>query len=544
MEHSAVGWTAWRSKRTVSERQTHMATNFTKKTAAIALAAGLAFSGSAGAVFAPVASAQSIDTVNKEKGSITVHKRVGHKQLGAPNADGKEIDAPGTALQGAKFKLQKLVDITDDASFAKAAKLKIEGGVVKSGDETITPQDIAQGAEATTDANGKLTFGNLPAGAYLLTETASPAATDKVYIPAAPMIVYVPVPAGEEGKKTWNRDVHVYPKNTELTTTKTVEDKDRQPVANDVLDYTIKTNAPVMPQGNTLTKFSVNDYYNAEELLEPQVKSVTLGGKALVEGVDYEIIRGAYTAGDKGDANTKVEFKFLKPAEIAASKGAEIEIKIQGKVAKTVKEGKGLKDGEVANHADSEGTTKRTDDTDKDFKTPGTKVVSYFGAVQVVKKGEDGKTLSGAKFELHKVGNGATCDGVKAGDKTKINAGPWTTDANGRFVINNLHVTDLANSTETIDDTYCLVELEAPSGYQKLDKAISFKLTKETVTKPATSQAAGGTTYVYNLSKDVENKKRPQFELPQTGGMGVAALILAGLALLGGGAFAARRKNA
>ena len=69
--------------------------------------------------------------------------------------------------------------------------------MVKSGDETITPQDIAQGGEATPDANGKLTFGDLPAGAYLLTETASPAATDKVYIPAAPMIVYVPVPAGE-----------------------------------------------------------------------------------------------------------------------------------------------------------------------------------------------------------------------------------------------------------------------------------------------------------------------------------------------------------
>ena len=62
-----------------------MATNFTKKTAAIALAAGLAFSGSAGAVFAPVASAQSLTDINKAKVCIKIHKKVGAKTHGNPN---------------------------------------------------------------------------------------------------------------------------------------------------------------------------------------------------------------------------------------------------------------------------------------------------------------------------------------------------------------------------------------------------------------------------------------------------------------------------
>ena len=517
-----------------------MATNFTKKAAAIALAAGLAFSGSAGAVFAPVAQAQSIGTVNEAPGSITVHKRAGHKELGAPNAGGVEVNAPGNPLKGAEFKLEKLVEITDDASFNKAAGLKIVDGVVKAGEEAIAPTDAKNG---TTGENGALEFANLAAGAYLLTETAPPETEDAVYIPAAPMIVYVPVSNNGE----WNRDVHVYPKNTELKTTKKVEDKDRQPVAGDKIDYTIGTTAPVMPQGRTLTEFSLNDYYNNKELLNPEIGALTLDGTALAEGTDYTVATGAYTAGDKGDANTKTSFVFTEAGlkKLAASKGGAIQVTIKAEVAKTVvKGGEGLDDGAVDNYADTTGKTKRTDDSttgDEPFKTPEEKVTSYFGAVRIVKKGDDGKALEGAKFELHKVSNG-TCDGVKEGADSKIETGALVTDKNGKFFINNLHVTDVANSTETIDDTYCLVETEAPSGYQKLTAAIPFTLTAGEVTAATADDQV--TTEVYNISKDVENKKRPELTLPSTGGMGVIALILAGLALIGGGAYAARRKSA
>ena len=86
------------------------------------------------------------------------------------------------------------------------------------------------------------------------------------------------------------------------------------------------------------------------------------------------------------------------------------------------------------------------------------------------------------------------------------------------------------------------VETEAPSGYQKLTAAIPFTLTAGEVTAATADDQV--TTEVYNISKDVENTKRPEFSLPQTGGMGVVALVLAGLAILGGGAFAARRQNA
>lgn len=533
-----------------------MASNFTKKTAAIALAAGLAFSGSAGIVAAPVADAQQISDINAEKGKITVHKRTNHQGLGEPNKTGEALKSePGEGLDGAKFSLQKIdVDMTTDQGFRKAAGLKVKDRKVVDSEDN----EVGLGAvkEGTTAKGGVLEFGDLEAGAYLLTETEAPSVKDKEYIAAAPMIVYVPVVKGD----AWNRDVHVYPKNTELTTTKTVTDKDKQPVRNgknDALEYTIKTNAPVMPQGRNLTNFSVNDYYNSKELLEntegvgrPDVVSVKLGETQLTAEEHYSIVKTAYTGGDKGDADTKLEIKFTEEGlkKLTASKGGAIEVQLKGKVAKTTaKGGNGLEDGEILNSADSSGTTKRTDDTtqkDEPFNTPEDKVVSYFGAVQVIKTGENDAKLSGAEFELHKISEGKCAD-VKAGAATKIDTGATklVTDKNGKFVINNLHVTDLQNSTETIDDTYCLLETKAPSGYQKLDKAIDFKLTKEDV-KKATSEKDGENTYVFNISKNVENKKVPELTLPATGGMGVIALILAGFALLGGGAFAARRKTA
>ena len=61
-----------------------MANTFTKKTAAIALAAGLAFSGSAGTVFAPVAQAQTLQTINNGTATLNIHKPVSYTHLTLP----------------------------------------------------------------------------------------------------------------------------------------------------------------------------------------------------------------------------------------------------------------------------------------------------------------------------------------------------------------------------------------------------------------------------------------------------------------------------
>ena len=113
----------------------------------------------------------------------------------------------------------------------------------------------------------------------------------------------------------------------------------------------------------------------------------------------------------------------------------------------------------------------------------------------------------------------------------------------GEAVINGLHVTDFVDGkavTPGVEtNKFCIVETAAPSGYTLDTTPRQLSVTKKDAQNPTTENKL-----TFSSTAKVENKKRPQFELPQTGGMGVAALILAGLALLGGGAFAARRKNA
>ena len=546
-----------------------MANTFTKKTAAIALAAGLAFSGSAGAVFAPVAQAQQLSdlyTVNdnnekvlKKDNTIIVHKRAG-TETGTPNADGSASNAPGNPLDGAEFKIERVkIDMTTDEGFANAVKLQTTAdGVNRVELDKYGTEAVGDYLNPVATQGGDVTFTNLPAGAYLITETKTPAG----YINSAPFIVFAPMP--DATNKTWNKTVHAYPKNTTTKTEKTVVDANQHPVDGDhAVTYTINATAPTPPAGREVTSFSVRDYHKADEFDSLDVTEVRVDGTPLTTGwsaaaapmtdAEKARINAADEQGNTPDADTKIVVNFTGEglATIKNNPGAKVEVVLSGKISKTAAQnadGKGLKDGEVINSADTGGTTRPTggsENEDEPFDTPPSKTKSYFGAVQIVKTGENQEKLEGAKFELHKIsGENATCAAADLNDGNKVNTGELVTDAQGKFVINSLHVTDLQNNTETITDTYCLKETEAPSGYTKLVKPIELKLAVSEVKGPATSETDGGTTYVFNKSATVENVKRGIPQLPSTGGMGVIALILAGLALLGGGAYAARRKTA
>ena len=134
------------------------------------------------------------------------------------------------------------MDLTTNAGFEAASKL--------------TPQEAANAEkdgnsfQMTTDANGLATRDGLAAGVYLVTEKSSQALEDalkesnETLVPAAPFVVFLPM-ADSEAEDGWNRDVHVYPKNSKLKTEKTVVDVDKQPVKgeNEKLVYTINSDA-------------------------------------------------------------------------------------------------------------------------------------------------------------------------------------------------------------------------------------------------------------------------------------------------------------
>ena len=550
-----------------------MAKTFTKKTAAIALAAGLAFSSSAGAAFAPVAGAQQISEINAEKGSITIHKKVGAETHGNPNADGSPSDdVAGQPLDGAVFTVTKLkYDLTKEDEFAAAAALqKTATGLAdipadKMGEVVGT---VTTGEDGNEKGEAKLS--DLDAGVYYVTEQA-PKNTDEVtYIPSAPFIVYVPM--ADSANKTWNRDVHVYPKNTELKATKEVKDADKNPAAEKeedrTLTYTVTSPAPVLPPKRELTELNAVDVYkkgdfvNGLKIAKVEIqnsKGETI--KELTEGQagenqdltdKYVVTDGAEEIKDQDGkvlADTKRTVTVTDKKLLDSLKpGDKLVVTLTGEVQKVKQnnEGEGIDDGEVTNFARTTGKTKVTGQPgfkskEEPFETPNTSVESYFAAVRVIKfeKGEKGeeKKLDGAKFHVYSVPSTSECTATD--NRTTIQKEFEVTG--GEAVINALHVTDFVDgkavTPEVTTNKFCIEETVAPSGFQLDTTPHELTVLKEGAQNPTTEN-----NLTFSSTTKVENKKRPAFELPQTGGMGVLVMILGGLALLGGGAYAARRK--
>ena len=224
--------------------------------------------------------------------------------------------------------------------------------------------------------------------------------------------------------------------------------------------------------------------------------------------------------------------------------GGKMVVELEGEVATYDK----IADGEVTNQAHTRGKTTVVGDPSykynekpDEFETPKDRVDSYFAAVKVVKHdaaGED-QLLEGAEFKVYSVAGDKQCtDPSQKVIQETLKAEKGVGIINGLHVVN--YVNDVAVNTPADQLKFCIVETKAPSGYALNDTPIELtNVTKEQATNP---QADDVTKLLFTSDVKVPNTKRPGFELPQTGGMGVLVMILGGLALLGGGAYAARRK--
>ncbi len=565
------------------------------KTAAIAVAAGLTFAGSAGIATdalaqttntadpAPRATEQKAASSSIPEGSnfsLTVNKRYNPTELrvGTGQEDAK---VSGAALEGAKFKVEKLQgDIRKQEDFNRLAKLSQEynkAGVANK--PTITKDTGFTAKELSTDSDGKATFSNLPAGAYLVTETKTadtlpaPAAKfDKngteTLIPADPFIVFLPMtnPAGEG----WISNVNVYPKNSFARVEKTVADKDKHALKQDKVTYTLTGVVPSAQEGKKLDWFGLRDAYNNTEITPDYenltVKVISTDGaeKDLTKGTDFAVGADAgygsvadknLAAGANAGFFVGVKPSVLKPGDrVIATVNAKL---LEGANA----------DQEVENSV-REYFRHSTDDSSfsevppktppttppggtPPSETPNDKVVSYFGNIEVYKTGEENgtrKALEGATFEVGK----CNADGTKI-DGDAITSGK--TDKEGKLTFQGLHVTDYADNAVVQDPgKYCLRETKAPAGYTFDKNAVyPLELTRKTKNgkQPANfltstdaksaGYAEGGTKIMNGVA--VNNIKNSVPLLPNTGGMGVLIIVLAGLAIIGGGVYAARRNS-
>lgn len=501
-----------------------MTTHTPVRSVAIAAALGIALSTSA--IGAPLAFAQTTSPTSSStpkpvsnidfsaKGSITVHKR----DLGdsTPEEPTGNVDAtpPGTALAGAGFSLFAVTnaDLTTNAGFNAAAQLTPATAVIGT---TAT-------ATGTTDASGQIVFGNLPVGVYVLRETVAP----EGFSPSADSLVFIPM-TNPDDTSAWNYNVHVYPKNSKNEVVKEVNDAD-QNVGDDIV-YTITADIPqvVVREGEStaITKYEVHDDLDETRLGTPAVTVGLSDGTTFVEGTDYSLVIDS--------ATLEVSVVFTDPvglAKLTAAKADDSTAKVVVTLTSEV-----LAMGGTSVITNDATTITNNGGGGGDTETTSNPVESYYGKLKVVKfDGDTDEYLTGATFQLYLcsdqdtlIGNPLTVGGEDS----------WTTGGtDGSFLINALHVTDFENGAEIEpDSSYCLVETEAPDGYELLPNPVEISFTRadlETTTE--------GDDAVTLVSK-VENVKSVTPQLPLTGGAGIGILAGLGALIVGAGAWTARR---
>ena len=527
-----------------------------KKTAAIAIAAGLTFAGSAGIAAQDAMAqdgAQAVNTdpyITGDTGKLTIHKRLNPAQTGTPTGN-TEAKPAGTAVQGVKFKITNLgYNVKNQAQFNEAVKLSAEQAAERAkGKQSQTKE---------TNDQGEIVLENQAVGVYYVEELTSDNPTaggQKVegLIPSPGFVVFLPMTNPQESngaaaQTRWNYDVHVYPKNTQSKTEKTVIDADKN--VGDVVDYSITANIPGKTNNDKLDSFNIVDAYNNAELGDMKIKNVEIvdangkvletltAGFALGQEAQYEAPKSGALQNTEGTETVNVQrtISFDDLSKLEQHRGHRVRVNLTA----TLKEiGKG--DGDVANRARSFGRIGYGDGTTKPFDTPETEVVTYLGKLLVNKTNEKSEALPGATFELYRCtpGDKGAAAKLEGGKLTVNGTVNWTTDANGLITIDGLHVTDIQNHTETIDKSYCLVETKAPKGYELLTQPVPFKLT----VKDRAENEVRGTKVALSKQVDIQNNPSTTVFLPATGGMGILIVALAGLAIIGGGVYAARRNS-
>ncbi len=211
----------------------------------------------AGALVAPTGAAAPADpngsTIDPDAATtLTVHKCEQTDTNGVKEGTGnEEPQAECKPVSGVEFTITKLnVDLTTYKGWKQLADAK--GDVLKAGAlKTGTVQKITTGGDglaAFTDAQTDV-------GAYLVSETRTP---DKV-IPAEDFVVTLPMTNPQDTAK-WNYNVHVYPKNSLASLTKTVDDSVQQAgYLGKNVKWTITTDIPHSGQGTSIDSYVITD---------------------------------------------------------------------------------------------------------------------------------------------------------------------------------------------------------------------------------------------------------------------------------------------
>lgn len=400
-----------------------------RRLTAVAAIASLSVLGMAGTAQAD----SNVGNIDSSKsGSIVLHKFDGSEGTDGGNGSvisdtsgmGKPLADVGFTVKQVTAKGGQAIDLTKPEGWDAISGL--QASEVTAGGFTTVDK-----GEKKTDGNGVATFGGLPLGLYLVTETTPPANATAT---TAPFLVTLPL---SQDNGTWIYDVNVYPKNSvnDTTPTKTVANPSA-PVLGSSVDWTIT--APVPRANHGYTSFVITDKLDSRLTFQ----SASLAGFTV--NTDYTV----------SNSNGTVTITFTAAGLKKLKAGNDVVATVTTKVTSQG-------DGTIEN-------TALVNVNDSNVKTPA--VSSNWGSLEIHKhaKGDKTNNLAGAEFAIY-----------SDAAATKV-VGNLTTKADG-----TASITLWVGNNDDITQDYWVKETKAPAGYV-LDDSVN----KVTVKAGTTSAAA------------------------------------------------------
>lgn len=318
------------------------------------------------------------------------------------------------------------------------------------------------------------------------------------------------------------KDASVAAKRSQLTIDKIVDDDDNAVAIGDTVNYTITTFVPYIDANTASTnrKFKITDEIHGAAYVTNENGDVA-GTVILGEGNNAKPVDGARIIPSADGKNFTITLDSLVADVDNPNAGKKVTVTYQAKITEVTanNEAKGHKSG---------------DEYD------GDNVTLYTGSITLTKvdANNEAKTLPGAEFTVHKVGeNNVLGDALKFDyneDTGVYTYNPNSTRQNATTVVTG---TNGAVKVEGLDKgTYHFTETKAPNGYSinEAGKNIALGTTIEKAT--AKFKATG----------DLKLKDSKLSALPSTGGMGTYLFTIIGVVVMAGAAgafFISRRKG-
>ena len=388
----------------------------------------------------------------------------------------------------------------------------------------------AQGTvvEGQTDSKGQITFKGLREGKYIIVEDKTKSTIagkeELANSKAVPVVVELPVYKAEGGTFTTGADaLYVYPKNTvdKPSIDKVVSEDAKHDTALVGETKTFKVTS-TMPEG-------IKDY-KVLKFTDKFSAGLTYTGKLVVKNGATDVDPSNYSTTGTDPVGTKgaaISIAFKEDYIKTLSPKDVITITYDAVINEEAVMG-------AANPNDVKLTYGTNPDSTKEVKPNENPELHTGGAkFEKVDKATSAK-LAGAKFVvtneagdkyLKQTAASGTTPAKNEWVANKADATVFTSAADGTFEVKGLPYGVKGNDNATGETKYKLVEVEAPTGYALLQQPVEFTISS--------------TTYTGAINQVNNNK----VTIPQTGGIGSALVIAAGVLVVGLG-FIAKRRSA